>query len=1127
MDDWCLETNGFDCAQAERTTETLEVPAGALFRNKTGLQTPPGRCFWIELKPDARAPFQRVDQYGTIQPHWRYPPKAPYGWDGKNVWSSPSVSSPDRQVVLVELRAVKQGAYVCANGGSCIRPGYCECPKESWIGFDCRIPVCHQGYHQPSYQEKHPMFPKELRTPLHPDGKGKWTDRYTGQGSYECSIRSYTPWENPFYFHRHPNYYSRYMTTLGKPRTASDFQVYMWPEEMGFTRTYNITPPLYDDVKQGWRRMGEWGFVNDWGTPGTKSNWTMGKCTIEFDRRCSIPEIQHLTISSNANKIGFGGSPGKIGGTLDIQFDGTEKKAVKTSSTAEEMRLILESMLSVGTVWVTRTDFDLKYSTTKRGGGPCDTGISTHLAPCTPNQIAADKASILPSLSCGTYTSEGSDGGRSTVPLSMLNDKGEVCLETQNLRGCDHDHRCYGILWSVTFHSNHGNMPEILISTGGPYLKEDRACDGAGEEEDMKRACSLEGGFQLGFPPRYTNKGATAIITTRRDGVYSLTKTTDVRTLRHTAPVLNTHRAFGPRTTHTDQFTSSWGRWKQDGGNCIDMVNRGCYNNGTCVAPNQCQCAPGWAGKDCGIPVCTQTCKNNGNCTLPNLCTCEKGWSGHDCSYALCAQECNNGGKCVAPDVCECKVTPNLWVDGRLGGGRPLFRDENGDPQMTGWTGFDCSTPICTQASKFKMKPDGTGRVQPTEVEMGWTPLDPSGTVFLGGDGYVLYGDEPTNNLMYQMPSYDAKNKFKILGYEVVEAELDKLSWKGKWVPSDGVIIRNDGRSFQSGCSVVQPAPAERLTDKWREIYPRIDAFLNPLGPGSGAGHRFRDGHYVKGWASTLVRNDTTWRRTSESNLCNVMQWEEGDYTEQGLTHPVYKFDDRRIRINYNNYIKQTEEIWIKGPPLEGEGLFQCFNRGSCVSPDVCSCPDGYDGFDCRTPLCRYEQRDTLVSKLEIVGCLNGGLCQRKDTCECILSNSIMHTVHIEVKRFPLFPPYDPITGYQGTDCSIPKCVQGFWDHTCRGVAPGGEGCFRCANGGNCTAPDFCTCPPEWTGYDCNTPVCIAIADSQTIWDMQTVDLKKVQDFEFDPCQTKKRHFHVSLCGGHRQHQLCCMCMCL
>ena len=51
------------------------------------------------------------------------------------------------------------------------------------------------------------------------------------------------------------------------------------------------------------------------------------------------------------------------------------------------------------------------------------------------------------------------------------------------------------------------------------------------------------------------------------------------------------------------------------------------------------------------------------------------------------------------------------------------------------------------------MKDDGTGRVEPPIVEMGWTPLDPSGTAFLGGDGYVLYGDEPTNNLMQFHPS--------------------------------------------------------------------------------------------------------------------------------------------------------------------------------------------------------------------------------------------------------------------------------------------------------------------------------------------------------------------------------------
>ena len=276
------------------------------------------------------------------------------------------------------------------------------------------------------------------------------------------------------------------------------------------------------------------------------------------------------------------------------------------------------------------------------------------------------------------------------------------------------------------------------------------------------------------------------------------------------------------------------------------------------------------------------------------------------------------------------------------------------------------------------------------------------------------------------------------------------------------------------------------------------------MGPGSGAGHQYRDGHFVLGWASTTEQNDTAWRRKDDENLCQVHAWEEGDYTLQNLHQPTYKADDRRIRINYPNYKQLDVETFIVGPPMPGEGLYQCYNRGSCVSPDVCSCADGWSGFDCKTPLCRYEQRDVFVSDLQVVGCLNGAICETKDTCVCIQINSIMEYTFTEVKRFPLFPPYDPVTGYIGTDCSIPKCVQGFWDHTCRGVTPGGEGCYRCANGGNCTAPDFCSCTPDWTGYDCSIPVCVAIADSDTVYNLLTVDVQKIINFELDPCESQK-----------------------
>ena len=194
----------------------------------------------------------------------------------------------------------------------------------------------------------------------------------------------------------------------------------------------------------------------------------------------------------------------------------------------------------------------------------------------------------------------------------MMNANKEFCIDTKNVPGCDNTHRCYGILWSITFYTNHGDMPSLLVSTGGPFVTEDKACDGAGEMEDMKRSCSLEGGSQKGFPPRYTDAAATVLVTPYREGVYTVVKMTDVRTLKHGYSVLNPHQAYGPRTTSTDQFTSSWGRWNQNGGDCVDMVIRGCLNNGTCVAPGQCQCGPGWSSTDCRVPICEQPCLNNG-----------------------------------------------------------------------------------------------------------------------------------------------------------------------------------------------------------------------------------------------------------------------------------------------------------------------------------------------------------------------------------------------------------------------------------------------------------------------------------------------------------------------------------
>ena len=37
---------------------------------------------------------------------------------------------------------------------------------------------------------------------------------------------------------------------------------------------------------------------------------------------------------------------------------------------------------------------------------------------------------------------------------------------------------------------------------------------------------------------------------------------------------------------------------------------------------------------------------------------------------------------------------------------------------------------------------------------------------------------------------------------------------------------------------------------------------------------------------------------------------------------------------------------------IEGEGVYACFNKGSCIGPDTCDCADGWEGYDCNTRAC-------------------------------------------------------------------------------------------------------------------------------------------------------------------------------
>lgn len=65
----------------------------------------------------------------------------------------------------------------------------------------------------------------------------------------------------------------------------------------------------------------------------------------------------------------------------------------------------------------------------------------------------------------------------------------------------------------------------------------------------------------------------------------------------------------------------------------------------------------------------------------------------------------------------------------------------------------------------------------------------------------------------------------------------------------------------------------------------------------------------------------------------------------------------RHIRINTPNIlVDKATQVFKRGDKIKGEGVYKCYNFGSCIGPDVCTCEDGYDGYDCNTPLCRHLQ---------------------------------------------------------------------------------------------------------------------------------------------------------------------------
>lgn len=985
---------------------------------------------------------------------------------------------------------------VCHHNGFCVAPDTCLCPPQ-WANYDCSTPVCQQGFFEPypSKSTNQGVYYSVTQVAIATYKNCDYQTWCNATKEFECDqLKILQP---GLRIPSGPEY--RALTgrkTVPKGCTNIELPItYKIPFQLLYSDNsttpfsrYSPNVPYTNNLTNAWGgyqeptagHTGPWRYINDRQIPYvTYVNYSQGRYVCANDGVCTAPDICSCA-------KGWSGFDCRTPICEQGYYHPDQPKYVSGLSTYDEV-VIFESYLGNNSYRLRWPYSNPNYSV--QFEQYVDEGNVTR------KQVAFDGERYLGPVNITDFLniSESYQGGyRCSIRAWTQWENEHFVFQHPNF---------YSQYMNKRVQADNITYTHWVNFSWPPTHQHSRILDQ--ELFNLSFAFTNEGWRRRGIWNRTVNSWVHGVCLLEFNRNCSdASKQRDLESQLFHVLVQDTDLAYRPRITYNDQRVEQQGRWREAGGQCVDEVIRGCYNNGTCIAPNTCLCGKGWEGYDCSTPICEQTCNHHGNCTNPNVCTCERGWQGYDCSIPMCAQECNNGGTCVAPDTCKCHQFDNAFTDNRIAGGRPSYQDEGGDPLKTGWTGFDCSVPICVQAEKFVVNVPTSS---PSYIELGGH----------GADALLTCTSTSTGETLPRCPMYN----LYVTGNE-------GKTWQTGcgWDPFDtGCCIKGDGaevtcyscadnikfydnNTFYCAGSITETKGFTTETEKFANF---LDDNLNFLICGSYHSPRDyelykvpRDYGVDKYYVDVLNPDQTNFNfranSTSDKFLCNVQQWTQGDYIDDADLGSITGAGSvwglsfgRHIRINTPNIqvLDASAGTYVRGPKIYGEGIYVCYNSGSCLSPDICTCQDGYSGFDCSTPLCRHLQPSGYVSS-----CLNGGICSKRDQCDCIQTKSVLWVAHSEAAR--------GVTGWTGTDCSMPMCSQGYYDPFCTDLAqaPGGEGCYRCANGGNCTAPDVCTCATGWTGFDCKTPVCEVVADPLTRTQLHTYYENNIISFEADPC---------------------------
>ena len=122
-----------------------------------------------------------------------------------------------------------------------------------------------------------------------------------------------------------------------------------------------------------------------------------------------------------------------------------------------------------------------------------------------------------------------------------------------------------------------------------------------------------------------------------------------------------------------------------------------------------------------------------------------------------------------------------------------------------------------------------------------------------------------------------------------------------------------------------------------------------------------------------------------------------------------------------------------------------CQNGGICTAPNTCDCPPTWDGSYCQTckllHLCIHWS--TMHNSCMMHEC--------KSVCKDASQETTTHQVILICMNFTVI------------------CPSMSWLTICINIAHAAVCNPSCQNGGTCTAPNTCSCPPTWDGSYCQT----------------------------------------------------------